>query len=126
MKKRLIILAIIFLLTTISILIYLYTNKLSADLVAERLVKLYPNSVIEHIERGEGICVPDKTIVININREKIFICEFKNRKAAEDGFLVLTEAEPRENFVADYKGTVAIKYSGSSKEISGQFKGLLK
>lgn len=126
MKKRLIILAIIFLLTTISILIYLYTNKLSADLVAERLVKLYPNSSVETIEGGKGICAPDKTIVINIDKEKVFIYEFKNREAAEEGFLVLTEAEPRENYVADYKGIVAIKYNGNSKEIIGRFEELLK
>jgi hypothetical protein len=126
MKKRLIILAIIFLVTIISVLIYIYTNKLCADLVAERLVELYPNSSVETIEGGEGICAPDKTIVINIDKERVFIYEFRNRKAAEDGFLILTEGVPGEDFIANHKGNVAIKYNGSSEEITGRFKELLK
>ena len=129
MKRRIIILVFTFvLLIAGSFIFFTYKSKPSktnVDLVVKKLVKLNPKATIRSIELGQGIINPDKVISVTIGEEKVFIYEFKDEKSTEEAFTLLTDGSPGEDLIADFKGNIAIKYSGHDKKIIQQFKGLL-
>lgn len=125
LKRKIVISFIAIILIIAGSYLLLTYSKSNFDSIAKRLLKSNPTATIQNIDTVDSVIKPSRIMLLNIEDEKIFLYEFKDRISTEKAMPILTDGAPGENFILDSKGNIVIKYIGSNEKIIKQFKGLL-